>query len=100
MRSRYTAHVLGYIDYLLDTWKTADKTDQVRASVEKWATSADWKGLKILKTEQGTGTDKVGIVEFIASYKLNGRFHKHHEVSQFVFENGQWLYVEALTSSD
>lgn len=34
------------------------------------------------------------IVEFIARYKLSGRAHRLHEISRFVYQAGQWFYVD------
>lgn len=96
MRSRYTAHALGKIDYLMATWATEDKSPQVKQSVADWSHNADWKGLKILSTKEGAASDQQGIVEFVASFKMNGKFHKHHEVSRFEQRNGRWLYIDAL----
>ena len=33
-------------------------------------------------------------VEFVAIYKINGKAHRLHEISAFVFEDKQWLYVD------
>jgi len=35
-------------------------------------------------------------VEFVATFKLNGKAHKIHENSRFIFENGRWFYLEAI----
>lgn len=33
-------------------------------------------------------------VEFIASYKVNGRMQKLHEISRFVKEGSEWVYFD------
>jgi SEC-C motif-containing protein len=33
-------------------------------------------------------------VEFVAIYKINGKAHRLHEISSFVCEGKQWLYVD------
>ena len=84
MRSRYTAHVLGQIDYLMATW---DAPDVDRAAVEKWARESTWIGLEIVRA-----TDDV--VEFRARYRdARGAEHVHHERSRFRRCDGRWRYV-------
>jgi SEC-C motif-containing protein len=33
-------------------------------------------------------------MEFVARYKVGGRAQRLHEISRFVREAGQWLYVD------
>jgi len=55
-----------------------------------------WLGLKILRTQDGTGDDKRGQVEFVARYKTHGKATRLHEVSDFIREGGRWLYVSGV----
>ena len=48
-----------------------------------------WLRLKIVHSNHST-------VEFIATYRINGKAHKLHEKSRFVQENGQWFYVDGV----
>ena len=50
------------------------------------ADKAQWIRLKIVAATQDT-------VEFIATFRLNGKAHKLHERSQFVYEDGRWYYL-------
>jgi SEC-C motif-containing protein len=34
-------------------------------------------------------------VEFVARYKVGGKAHRLHEISQFVRESGAWVYETA-----
>ena len=88
MRSRYSAYVLKLEDYLLATWHPDTRPD--RLNLESEATK--WLGLTIKNHVQSDPAH--AIVEFIARYKIGGRAHRLHEVSRFVFENWQWLYVD------
>lgn len=95
MRSRYTAFARADIEYLKKTLAPESRTDFDQAETEKWAKSAKWKGLKIISTQKGTADDKKGVVEFTATYEINGEGLDHHEVSQFrKADNGQWYFVE------
>ncbi len=93
MRSRYSAFVLCLEDYLLASWhhSTRPTKDSLRLD-----SNANWLGLKILSTTEGQTGDKVGTVEFIARYKINGKATRIKENSEFVFENDQWYYTKAL----
>jgi SEC-C motif-containing protein len=54
-------------------------------------TPTKWIGLEVKRHEQDGGQ---AVVEFVARYKVNGRAHRLHEVSRFVFEDGRWFYVD------
>jgi SEC-C motif domain protein len=90
MRSRYSAYVVGDIPYLLATWHPSNAPGDLELSPTQWL------GLEVLHHEQ---TGEAGVVEFIARFKVNGRAEKTHEVSRFVRESGQWLYIDG-TSPD
>jgi len=87
MRSRYSAYVLARADYLLATWHASTRPQSI--SVESFG-QVQWLGLKVVKAHNDAQT---GVVEFVARHKLNGKAFRLHEVSQFVRENGRWLYL-------
>lgn len=47
--------------------------------------------LKILRDQEH---EDRATVEFIASYKVNGRMQKLHEISRFVKEGSEWVYFD------
>jgi SEC-C motif-containing protein len=88
MRSRYSAYVLGLTDYLLDTWhaSTRPKGEELNQDPQ-----SKWLGLEVKKhVPAGDRTT----VEFVARYKVGGRAHRLHEISNFVREDGKWFYVD------
>lgn len=89
MRSRYTAYVLGDEAYLRHTWQASTCPDDILGRQP----SPQWIGLKILRTEAGQRQHDTGLVEFLARYRMNGRAHRLHETSQFVRDEGRWVYV-------
>ena len=89
MRSRYSAYVLGNLDYLRATWHP----DTCPADLDA-DPALRWIGLDIRACERGTEGDSDGTVEFVARYKVNGRAGRLHEVSRFVQEQGRWRYVD------
>ena len=88
MRSRYTAYIEKNVGYILQTWHPS-----TRPSVLDPATIPTWCGLQIVRTERGRTDDDEGFVEFVATALVRHKLCTLHEVSRFVREAGQWLYV-------
>lgn len=87
MRSRYTAYALNDPDYLLLSWSPAHRPSSL--SLDQ---AQHWLGLKIIETTLGEAGDETGTVEFVARFKIGGRAHRLHEVSQFMKIDGLWVY--------
>ncbi|MGB3790202.1 MAG: YchJ family metal-binding protein [Phormidesmis sp.] len=121
MRSRYTAFVIGDIDYLLATHH-ADYRSNDYTSLQQTIRTIQWTNLIVLGTQKGQRKDKSGTVEFVAAYRsqmldplstaLNSQEASEkvsekawdesildslcqlHEKSQFVHEGSQWFYTQ------
>lgn len=91
MRSRYTAYARVQNDYLRKTWHPSTCPEDFGVAVTD---AVKWLGLEIKRTAAGGANDAEGVVEFVARYKLNGKATRLHEVSRFVREEGQWLYLD------
>ena len=89
MRSRYSAYVLAFSDYLLDTWAASTRPE--RMAIDAGCT---WLGLSVRRSEKLTPDEAT--VEFIARYKVNGRAFRLHEVSRFRREHERWFYVDGF----
>ena len=91
MRSRYSAYVLGLIDYLLATWHPATAPGDLELPLVKWL------GLEVRHAEQ---SGDAGVVEFVARcrsfHNAGGRAERMHETSRFVREGGRWLYIDGV----
>ena len=87
MRSRYSAYVLGLIDYLLATWHPATAPGELELPPRKWL------GLEVRLAQ---ATAQAGVVEFVARCRENGRAQRMHETSRFVREQGRWYYVDGI----
>lgn len=94
MRSRFEAFKATDADWLLSTWhpstrpESLDLTDNPR-----------WRGLRIVAKVAGGVDDDEGVVEFQATYLLDGGgVGILHERSRFVREQGRWLYVDGDVS--
>ena len=90
MRSRYSAYAMELEPYLLSTWHPDTKPDEPLFLDEA---PTKWVELKI-KQSQINDDQVSGIVEFVAIFKVNGKAHRIHEISDFVKENEKWFYVD------
>ena len=87
MRSRYSAFVLGRLDYLRATWHP-DTCPADPGPVP----GTKWLGLEVRDHQMLDATHAE--VEFVARYRVAGRAVRLHERSRFVNEQGRWLYVD------
>lgn len=94
MRSRYSAFVMGTIDYLIDT-TVEQKRHLIDASIlAEQVKLTNWLGLTILDRQAGTAADQQGCVEFEATFEANGEHSVLHERSNFVRQQDRWFYVD------
>jgi SEC-C motif-containing protein len=93
MRSRYSAYVLGDVEWLRQTWHASTCPADLAPD-----TQSRWLGLVVKAHVQQD--DAHAVVEFVARYKLGGRAYRLHERSRFVKEPHsagempRWLYVD------
>ncbi|PJA33312.1 MAG: hypothetical protein CO187_01870 [Zetaproteobacteria bacterium CG_4_9_14_3_um_filter_53_7] len=80
MRSRYSAYVLGYWDYLRESWHPDTRPSRVSP------TATEWLGLTIVKSTADT-------VEFIAGFRENSKIMQLHETSHFKQVDTHWRYL-------
>ncbi len=85
MRSRYSAYVRGDVDYLRQTWHPDTRPADLNA-----ADGPRWLGLEVLDSAENADT---ATVEFEARYLVDGKVDAIHENSDFVREQGRWLYT-------
>ena len=103
MRSRYSAYTRGLETYLRATWHPDTLPEGPLIAADE---HPHWLGLEVksaLRLRQRKAnlpeSPDVDTVEFVARYKIGGRAHRLHEVSNFVRVSGvdgvaRWLYVD------
>jgi SEC-C motif-containing protein len=91
MRSRYTAYVLGEIDYLVSSHDPAKRDEIDSDSARQWSREAEWRGLEVHEAKGGPEDDE-GVVEFTARYEMQGRLVRHRERAIFRRIDGTWYY--------
>lgn len=90
MRSRYSAYAKGEIAWIMQSCVRDENIDE--EATRRWSEGAEWKGLRIVRTEKGGPADGEGVVEFVASYVMDGLKDEHHETAHFIREDGRWVY--------
>lgn len=94
MRSRYTAHATKAFDYIFDTTYPDSRQEDDRKSTAAWSKRLDWQRLEIRSIVDGGPDDDTGTVEFIARYRKSGKAFDHHEIAEFVRQDGRWYFKD------
>jgi SEC-C motif-containing protein len=94
MRSRYSAYVLGLVDYLLDTTLPVQKSSLDRASISQWSAQSTWLGLEVESAELLGGKPEHAFVTFTARWHDATGEHSHRERSAFVQNLGRWYFID------
>ncbi|MBZ2169777.1 YchJ family protein [Marinobacter sp. F4216] len=89
MRSRYSAFVLGLVDYLLASWHASTRPGSLNLD-----DSPRWASLQVLDQQQRGDR---GQVHFRAMYQAGSGWGFLEERSDFVREGGRWFYVSGDT---
>ena len=89
MRSRYTAHVLGDVDYIRESWHSDFRPLNIELEP-----NIRWVGLDVIEHQ---GSETKARVEFEARFIVSGRLEAMRENSEFVRENGRWFYTRGET---
>jgi SEC-C motif-containing protein len=88
MRARFSAYARRDEAYVRRTWHPSTRPARLHLDG-----AIEWTWLEILNHTAGSIFDNEGTVIFDAHYTELGRPGVLHEVSRFVRENGEWLYL-------
>lgn len=94
MRSRYSAYVLGQIDYLVATTLPAQQAQLNRQSISDWSLQSTWLGLDVESTEVLGGQPEHAFVTFNVRWHDSDGEHSHHERSAFVQVQDRWYFID------
>lgn len=98
MRSRYSAYVLGRVEYLLDTTLPAQRDGLHREAIAQWSAQSTWLGLDIESAELIGGQPEHAFVTFTARWHDAEGEHRHRERSAFVQHEGRWFFIDPTVS--
>jgi SEC-C motif-containing protein len=94
MRSRYSAYVLGLVDYLVSTTLPAQQEGLDRLSISEWSSKSTWLGLEVESSEVFGGQPEHAFVTFTARWHDGQGEHVHREQSSFVQNEGRWYFID------
>ncbi|RXJ74810.1 hypothetical protein CS022_00885 [Veronia nyctiphanis] len=98
MRARYAAHVLGLVDFVVDTYHPSCEAEQHRKGIAD-SINSDWLGLQVLSSNIDS-SGKQGFVEFKAHYADDVQEYCLHEKSRFLCEliegKNLWFYIDGV----
>ncbi len=94
MRARYSAHVHVNVDFLRNSYHPAHRDEIDWVATQRWAERSQWLGLRVGEPEH-VDDDTVEL-ELVAEYRdAQGKRQRHHEISVFLCEDGQWYFSDA-----
>ncbi len=99
MRSRYSAFVEQAGEHLFNTYHPDFRGETTQAELAESGAQTNWKSLDIVSS-QGAEGDLKGTVEFRAWFIAEGQLQVHHEKSNFVRLNGDWVYTDGIFNPD
>lgn len=94
MRSRYSAYVVGQIDYLLATTLPAQQAGLDSDSIRAWSLGSTWLGLEVESSELIGGQPEHAFVTFTARWHDGSGEHSQRERSAFVQHAGRWYFID------
>jgi SEC-C motif-containing protein len=94
MRSRFSAYFFRLVDYLVDTTHPDTREPNLKRDLEKMINQVNWSFLTIVEVSKGGKDDKVGKVEFVADYYVDGEQQELSECSRFKRFKGVWKYLD------
>jgi SEC-C motif-containing protein len=98
MRSRYSAYVLGLVDYLVNTTLPAQNAELDLDAISQWSAQSTWLGLEVEGAELIGGQPEHAFVTFTARWHDTDGEHRHRERSAFVQHDGRWYFIDPTVS--
>jgi SEC-C motif-containing protein len=94
MRSRYSAYVLGLIDYLISSTLPVQQAQLDRAAISAWSSQSQWLGLEVQSSQLLAGQPPHAFVTFIARWQDEGGKQAQRERSAFVQVEQRWYFID------
>ncbi|WP_165310887.1 YchJ family metal-binding protein [Vibrio ziniensis] len=92
MRARYSAHVVGLVDFVVRTYHPSCHAESDREAIAD-SVASNWTHLEVIKGDEGS-TPNEGYVHFKAHLEEQGRKLCLEERSRFVREDNLWFYID------
>jgi len=98
MRSRYSAYVLGLVDYVVRTTVVVQQHALDVDGIRTWSTQSQWLGLTVLEVQAARHSTHHAWVTFEARWSDADGVHVHHERSAFVQTQGRWFFIDPFVA--
>lgn len=92
MRSRYAAHVLGLVDYVVNTYHPSCNAQEQREAIQD-SIASDWCKLEVIASSDGKDSNE-GFVEFNAYFNEDNQQYCLSEKSRFIRQDNLWYYID------
>ncbi|WP_114765322.1 YchJ family protein [Vibrio rhodolitus] len=92
MRARYSAHVLGLVDFVVATYHPSCDAEQQREEIAD-SVNSDWSHLEVTESDYSPDNDE-GFVTFKAYFNEEQKQYCLEERSRFIREQGLWFYID------
>jgi SEC-C motif-containing protein len=93
MRSRYSAHVLGLVDYVVQTYHPECQAHTQRQQIAD-SVHLNWCHLQVISSGLDPDNNEQGYVEFRAQYIEEDKLYSMQELSRFLRLDNLWFYVD------
>ena len=97
MRSRFSAYATNNFQYILQTYTLAERKALSLSDITDNAKQTQWLSLDVINHQTVGNTAQV---EFKALYKIAEHYYVMHELSDFNFEDGNWLYRSGIMQKE
>lgn len=98
MRSRYSAYVLGLVDYLISSTLPIQQAQLDRAAISAWSSQSQWLGLEVQSHQMVAGQPAHAWVCFIAYWEDVDGKQSQQERSAFVQIDQHWYFLDPSVS--
>ncbi|WP_448548631.1 YchJ family protein [Thalassotalea fusca] len=98
MRSRFSAYASGNAEYILNTYALEKRKQHTLTEISEWSNECKWLKLIIHQSsnvaiEAFESADN-STVTFTAIYRQGNHYFQMKELSRFVVEKHQWVYLD------
>ena len=95
MRSRYSAYVLGLVDYLVSTTLPAHQAQLDQQAIGQWSRESQWLGLEVTQEDANSGDQRRAQVTFVARWAdPDGTQQRQLECSDFCKLGERWYFID------
>lgn len=97
MRARFSAHILGLVDFVIATYHPSCNAEKERDGIAE-SVHLNWTNLQVIDAPPPSNNE--GFVEFKAFVEDQEEEHCMHERSRFLCEDGLWFYIDGTFPED